>query len=105
MGSGQKCFLGRSFYEEDAGFQGEIDNVAVYRQALNESEIMQLFGGQRTAGDVNADGQCSIADAVLLQKYLLTAVSALPDWQAGDMDRTGRLYACDLTLLTRLLLE
>lgn len=55
-------------------------------------------------GDVNADGTCDLADAVLLQKYLLTIETALPDWQAGDLDGNGRLNACDLTLLKRLLL-
>ena len=105
MGSGQKCWLGRSFYEEDAGFQGEIDNVAVYRQALNKSEIMQLFGGQTIPGDVNADGKCDIADAVLLQKYLLTIETMLPNWNAGDMDGNGKLNAKDLTLLKHLLMK
>ena len=105
MGSGQKCWLGRSFYEEDAGFQGEIDNVAVYRQALNESEIMQLFNGQTIPGDVNTDGKCDIADAVLLQKYLLTIETTLPDWNAGDMDGNGKLNAKDLTLLKHLLMK
>ena len=55
-------------------------------------------------GDVNADGTVSVADAVALQKYLLTEVRALPDWSAGDLDQNGRLNAADLTLLKRLLL-
>ncbi|MBR6107284.1 MAG: dockerin type I repeat-containing protein, partial [Oscillospiraceae bacterium] len=63
--------------------------------------IMQLFGGQTVPGDVNADGKCDRADAVLLQAYLLTIESALPDWQAGDMNADGRLNGIDLTLLKR----
>jgi hypothetical protein len=56
-------------------------------------------------GDVSADGVCDHADAVLLQKYLLTEVSVLPDWRAGDLDGNGELNAGDLTLLKRLLLH
>ena len=57
------------------------------------------------SGDVNADGTVSLADAVLLQKYLLTAEKTLPSWHAGDMDGNGRLNAADLTQLKRLLLN
>ena len=56
-------------------------------------------------GDVNADGKCDIADAVLLQKYLLTIETALPDWNAGDPDGNGKLNAADLTLLKRMLMQ
>lgn len=56
-------------------------------------------------GDLNADGQCTIGDAVLLQRYLLSEETALPDWEAGDMDENGRLNAVDLTLLKRQLMQ
>ena len=54
-------------------------------------------------GDINADGKCGIADAVLLQKYLLTIETGLPNWKAGDMDENGTLNAADLTLLKRMI--
>ena len=54
-------------------------------------------------GDVNADGKCDTADAVLLQKYLLTIETGLPDWKAGDMDENGTLNTADLTLLKRII--
>ena len=55
-------------------------------------------------GDVNADGSVSLADVIALHKYLLTELKTLPDWQAGDMDGSGRLNAADLTLLKRQLI-
>ena len=55
-------------------------------------------------GDINADGQCSFDDVVLLESYLLAVQTELPDWEAGDMDENGRLNAADLTLLKRQLL-
>ena len=101
MGANLKLLLGKSFYPEDVGFTGYLDNVAVYDYALSEAEIT---GGTDRRGDVNADGAVNLADAVALQKYLLTAVKTLPDWSAGDMNGDGRLNAADLTLLKRVLL-
>lgn len=57
------------------------------------------------AGDVNGDGVCSLADAVALQKYLLTDISQLANWRAGDLNGDHKLNAADLSLLKRLLLR
>lgn len=54
-------------------------------------------------GDVNADGACNVADAVMLMKYLLAAGSVTAPAQA-DLDGNNRLNAADLTLLKRILL-
>ena len=56
-------------------------------------------------GDLNTDGKCDIADAVLLQKYLLTIETKLPNWKAGDPDENGTLNAADLTLMKQLLMK
>lgn len=56
-------------------------------------------------GDVNADGKCSIADAVALQQYLLVLTDTLPDAKAADLDNNGKLNAIDLTLLKRHLMQ
>ena len=61
---------------------------------------------QAAKGDVNGDGMLSLADAVLLQKWLLAVPDTqLADWQNGDMDGSGKLNAADLSLLKRALLE
>ena len=57
-------------------------------------------------GDINMDGVCDKKDAVLLQSWLL----AIPDtelakWEAGDMNKDGKLNAVDLSLLKRYLLN
>lgn len=56
-------------------------------------------------GDVNRDGEISLADAVMLQKYLITE-SILSEASAAlaDMDSNGILNAADLTLLKRIVL-
>ena len=61
---------------------------------------------QTTAGDVNADGAFNIADAVLLQKWLLASPDAqLVNWKNGDIDGSSRLDAIDLTLLKQTLIR
>lgn len=59
----------------------------------------------RLQGDVNADGSCSIADAVLLHKWLLTEITTLAKWKNGDMNGDGILNTVDLTLLKRAILS
>ena len=66
--------------------------------------VLAAEADETLRGDVTADGKCSIADAILLQKYLLTMETALPDWNAGDLDENGKLNAADLTLMKRLLM-
>ena len=51
-------------------------------------------------GDVNADGNLTVADAVKLQKWLLTVPdTTLEKWQAADLCKDGRLDIYDLTLM------
>ena len=58
------------------------------------------------AGDVNSNGEVRIADAVLLQKWLLSEGYAdIPNWQTADLNGDGILSAADLTILKRKLLS
>ena len=45
-------------------------------------------------GDVNADGNFSIADAVVLQKWIL-GIGELNNWQAGDVCTDGTIDVFD----------
>lgn len=54
-------------------------------------------------GDVNADGQFSVADAVMMQKYLLRAGDLTDDF-AGDLCEDGVINAFDLAVMKRMLL-
>lgn len=60
---------------------------------------------QTVKGDINADGVFSIADAVLLQKWLLAVPGTeLKNWKAADLNADNRLDARDLSLIKRALL-
>lgn len=57
-------------------------------------------------GDVNADGQFTITDVVVMQKWLLAVPDAkLSDWKAGDLYEDNVLNVFDLCLIKRLLAE
>jgi len=56
-------------------------------------------------GDVNGDGSFTLADIVVLQRWLLSVPDTkLADWRAGDLCEDGRLDAFDLTLMREMLL-
>ncbi|MBQ8515422.1 MAG: glycoside hydrolase family 9 protein [Ruminococcus sp.] len=54
-------------------------------------------------GDVNADGTFSLADAVMLQKWLLKA-GGLTDRAAGDLNEDHSVNVFDLSLMKEMLL-
>ncbi|MBP0971814.1 MAG: carbohydrate-binding domain-containing protein, partial [Oscillospiraceae bacterium] len=58
------------------------------------------------SGDVSGDGTFSAADAVLMQKWLLSVPGTeLKNPQAGDMNKDGKIDARDLFLLKQQLLS
>ena len=57
-------------------------------------------------GDVNADGACNTADAMILQKWLLTVPDTeLKDWKAADFNNDNHLDARDLSMMKRGLIK
>ncbi|MGN0647757.1 MAG: glycoside hydrolase family 98 domain-containing protein [Oscillospiraceae bacterium] len=60
----------------------------------------------RIKGDVNADGTFSVADVVMLQKWLICSANAtLTDWKAGDLSEDNRIDGLDLCIMKNMLLE
>lgn len=55
-------------------------------------------------GDVNADGEFSIADLVALQNWLLGREKSLVDWRSGDLYADNKLDAFDIIMMRRELL-
>lgn len=58
---------------------------------------------EKTVGDVNADGEFSIADLVMLQKYLLGS-GELSDWETGDFYSDGIVDSFDMLIMREKLL-
>ena len=65
----------------------------------NTVSFSVTYGAPVVKGDINSDGELNIADAVLLQKWLLNvADTKLTDWNRADLCRDGILNVFDLCL-------
>lgn len=71
---------------------------------VNYTVLAVASDGGALVGDVNADGKFSVADAVMLQKWLVND-SDLTNWRAGDLHADRRIDAFDLCVMKRELLE
>ena len=97
------------------GFKGAVDyfymssketaEPAINYSGSEEPDIKDPDTG-RIRGDVNADGDFTLIDVVLMQKWLLAVPgTTLADWQAGDLIEDGRLNGFDQRIMKRELLE
>ena len=67
--------------------------------------MFEIAPPETLRGDVNADGSVTVADLVLMQKYLLGDKSAeLADWKAGDLCEDDRVDVFDFCILRRLII-
>ncbi len=55
-------------------------------------------------GDVNADGSFTIADAVMMQKWLLSS-GEITDWKAGDLIADNRIDVFDFIAMKQILVN
>ena len=77
-----------------------------WKQPYASGTDMNMDQYERVAGDANADGQFSVADVVLMQRWLLAVPDTeLADWQASDLCADGRLDVFDLCLMKRALIQ
>lgn len=98
----KKCFLAKEY--------GGIMIWELSQDAADEYSLLALIKDEMTTrlvhGDVNMDGEFTIADAVLLQKWLLAVPGTeLPDKQAGDLCEDGRLNVLDMCVIKQELLN
>lgn len=57
------------------------------------------------SGDCNADGKFTVADVVLLEKWLLAKEKKMSDWKAADLCEDGILDVFDLCLMKKMVVE
>lgn len=57
-----------------------------YATETDKNDRLNYTQHESVAGDVNADGELSISDVVLMQRWLLAVPDTeLADWKAGDL--------------------
>lgn len=99
--------IGANAFAGDTALRSiSLPDSVVYIGANAFPDRIEVYGGSALLGDVNGDGELSLADAVLLQKWLL----GLPDVilvnrYAGDLNGDGKLTAVDLSLVKALLVK
>lgn len=81
------------------GGNGQNYNVVNYSVLIMQTD-------KTVPGDVNDDGEFSIADVVLLQKWLLAVPgTTLPNWKAADLCEDNMLDVFDLCMMKQLLIN
>jgi hypothetical protein len=105
MGSGTSCYIGKSYYADDTCFKGSIDNLKIYKCALTEAELSgSAVPKTEVKGDVNSDGELSVADLVAMQQFIL-GKGELVDWEKGDLCKDNRIDSFDMCLMRRLVIS
>ncbi|MDE5772353.1 MAG: carbohydrate-binding protein [Ruminococcus sp.] len=74
------------------------NNGNFYQTEANAADTGSIMG------DVNADGQFSVDDAVMMQKFLLGSGN-LTDWTKGDFYKDDRIDVFDLCIMRQELLK
>lgn len=73
-----------------------------YEISTNRLSIYSAYKTAYCIGDCNNDGIFSVADIVLLQKWLLATPGViLPNWKAADLCEDGILNVFDLIMIKR----
>lgn len=77
-----------------------------YAAETDKNGLLNYNQHESVAGDVNADGELSISDVVLMQRWLLAVPNVeLANWKAGDLCEDDRLDVFDLCLMKRALIQ
>ncbi|MDE5570119.1 MAG: right-handed parallel beta-helix repeat-containing protein [Ruminococcus sp.] len=66
--------------------------------ALNINNMADAFIIDNINGDVNADGEVTVADAIMMQNFLV-GNGSLIDWKAGDFNSDDRIDVFDFCIL------
>ena len=68
-------------------------------------DIIEIKSIDKVIGDCNNDGQFSVADILMLQKWLLNDETELTNWQSADLDENGIIDVFDLCLMKQELIN
>ena len=97
-------FTGKCYIDSDAEYT--TNENTIYGNAamiLLTAAMMAKLGTDHVRGDVNADGLLSMADLIMMQKWLVCG-GELNDWKAGDMNADGIITTDDLCMIKQVFL-
>lgn len=88
------------------GYENSTAQVYAEEHNYKFKSLGQSPDKETPTGDINGDGEFNIADAVLLNKYLLGGSDEkLSEWQNADFCADGRLDSFDLCMMKKKLVE
>ncbi len=99
----QKCKIEKTTDVKDVYFVFKGGDGYLFN--LNWLSINYPYENDDLLGDCNLDGAVNIADAVMLQKWLLGESSKLTCWRHADICKDNRIDVFDLCLLKRMIVE
>jgi len=87
----------------------ELPDIYHYGSSASYSDsepVFDIAAPEAVRGDVNGDGEFSVADLTLMEKWLLGARGTeLASWRAGDLCEDGRLDMFDLIIMRQELIS
>ena len=96
-GTGNGNFLVGDMDEFGKVYMSTVGCGIVYGMLSDKSDV------QSVAGDVNADGKVSVADLIMMQKYL-HGKGKLTNWKAGDLTKDNKINIFDFVAMKKILL-
>lgn len=94
---------GGTIYDQD---DTTLKTQMLYPNLAKQSGTITMYAQWKAIGDCNADGEFTIADAVMLQKWILAVKGAeLTDWRAADLNEDGVINTFDLVMMKRMLIS
>lgn len=94
------------FYKYADLFEFTVEDQPEVIYYSNESMDLIFRIKVEVSGNVNGDGEFSVADAVALKKWLLgTTEVELYDWAEADFNLNNRLDVFDFCIMKRRLIE
>ena len=79
--------------------------ISVINEKIDVVQLRVSVVPVKVIGDCNDDGALSIADAVMLQSWLLGRTRTLPNWKAADLCEDNRLDVFDMVRMRQILIE
>ena len=99
----QKCKIEKTIGVNDVYFIFKGNEGYLYN--LDWFSINYPYGNDNLLGDCNLDGAVTVADAVMLQKWLSRKDNQLSCWRNADICKDNKINIFDLSLLKRMLME
>ncbi|MBR4363164.1 MAG: carbohydrate-binding protein [Ruminococcus sp.] len=99
----QKCRIDKTTGVNDVYFVFKGGEGYLFN--LNWFSINYPFVNDSVSGDVNLDGEVTVADLVMLEEWLISKSKTLSCWRNGDICKDNRIDTFDLVLLRKMLIE